>query len=420
MYALADCNNFYASCERVFNPSLIEQPIVVLSNNDGCVIARSQEAKDLGIQMGVPAFEIKDLVERGRVKAFSSNYTLYGDMSQRVMATLSTFVPNIEIYSIDESFLNFSGFDTYYTIRDYAASIRKTVLKNTGIPISIGIAPTKTLAKIANKLAKKQRTQEGVFIIEEDIEIQDALEKTSIEDVWGIGSRYAKMLKENNINTALDFTYARPNWIKSKMNVVGLRTWHELRGNPCIPLDESPPPKQNICTSRSFGSMLEKYSEIEEAMCNHAARCAFKLRKQDSCASVVTVFLMTNFYRKDLPQYSRSISVNLPVATNSSIEIIEYACKALQKAYRQGFKYKKVGVIVSDICPENQIMMDLFDTVDRGKHSAIMQKLDLLNSKFGREKVKVSKQGFDRKWRLKNEHISKCYTTNIDDIINVH
>ncbi|GAB2648445.1 Y-family DNA polymerase [Emticicia sediminis] len=419
MFALADCNNFYASCERVFNPSLIGQPIVVLSNNDGCVIARSQEAKDLGIQMGVPAFEIKDLVERGRVKAYSSNYTLYGDMSHRVMATLSTFVPNVEIYSIDEAFLDFSGLDTYHNISDYATNIRKTVLKNTGIPLSIGTAPTKTLAKVANKLAKKQRRTEGVYIIEEDIEIQTALEMTNIEDVWGIGPRHSKMLKEHNIHTALDFTYARPNWIKSKMSVVGLRTWHELRGNPCLPLDENPPPKQNICTSRSFGTMLEKYSEIEEAMSNHAARCAYKLRKQESCSSVVTVFLMTNFFRKDLPQYSRSISVNLPVATNSSIEIIDYACKALNKIYKKGYKYKKVGVIVSEIRPETQILLDLFDSVDRAKHETIMKAMDVLNDKFGREKVKISKQGFDRKWRLKKELISKCYTTNMDDIIQV-
>lgn len=419
MFALVDCNNFYASCERVFNPSLIGQPVVVLSNNDGCVIARSQEAKDLGIPMGVPAFEIKSLVESGRVKAFSSNYTLYGDMSQRVMATLSTFVPNIEIYSIDESFLDFSGFDTYFNITQYATHIRNTVTKNTGIPVSIGIAPTKTLAKVANKLAKKQRKNEGVYIIEEDVEIQAALEMTKIEDVWGIGHRHSKMLKDHNIHTALDFTYALPNWVKSKMSIVCLRTWHELRGNACIPLDNSPVPKQNICTSRSFGTMLEKYSEIEEAMCNHAASCAYKLRKQESCASVVTVFLMTNFFRKDLPQYSRSISVNLPVATNSTIEIIEYACKALDKAYKKGYKYKKVGVIVSEIRPQDQIMLGLFDSIDRVKHTTVMKAMDSLNDKFGRQKVKVSRQGFDRKWRLKNECISKCYTTNIDEIITV-
>lgn len=386
MFALIDCNNFYASCERVFNPSLNHQPVVVLSNNDGCVIARSQEAKDLGIKMGVPAFQLESLITSNRVQVFSSNYSLYGDMSQRVMTVLATFVPDIEIYSIDEAFLLLDGFEDYFDLQEYAKNIRKTVMRCTGIPVSIGIAPTKTLAKLANKLAKKKKDKSGVLILEDEIDIQIALKDFPIEDVWGIGSRYANMLKMEGIATALQFTYALPNWIQKKMTVQGLRTWHELRKKPCMTLDEFPADKKAICTSRSFGEMLKEFQPIEEAVSTFAARCGAKLRKQKSCTAVMIIFLNTNFYRKDLPQYSKSIVVRLPVATNSSLELVKYACYGLEKIFKSGYNYKKAGVIVTEIMPENQVIGALFDEVDRPKHKKAMLAMDKLNARFGREK----------------------------------
>jgi DNA polymerase V len=419
LFALVDCNNFYASCERVFNPLLIDKPIIVLSNNDGCVIARSQEAKDLGVKMGEPAFQIKALIESKKINVYSSNYTLYGDMSHRVMATLATFAPEQEIYSIDECFLLFEGFEQYYDLVEYAKTIRKTVLQNVGIPVSIGIAKTKTLAKLANKIAKKKKEHQGVFILQDDIDIQLALQQFPIGDVWGIGGKYTAMLQSNGINTAFQFTEALPNWVQKKMTIQGLRTWNELQGKPCIPLQHLPSDKQNICTSRSFGQMLQEYTPIEEAVSTFAVRCGAKLRKQKSCANVMIIFLYTNFYRKDLPQYSKSVSIHLPVATNSSIELVTYACYALTKIYKKGYQYKKAGVIVAEIMPENQVTAGLFDEVDRPKHKALMTVVDRLNFKYGREKLRIGKQGFGRKWHLKQENISKCYTTRMDELMEV-
>ena len=419
MFALIDCNNFYASCERVFNPSLNHQPVVVLSNNDGCVIARSQEAKDLGIKMGVPAFQLESLINSTRVQVFSSNYSLYGDMSQRVMTVLATFAPDIEIYSIDEAFLLLDGFEDYFDLQEYAKNIRKTVLRCTGIPVSIGIAPTKTLAKLANKLAKKKKDKSGVLILEDEIDIQIALKDFPIEDVWGIGPRYANMLKLEGIGTALQFTYALPNWVQKKMTVQGLRTWHELRKKSCMTLDKFPADKKAICTSRSFGEMQKDFQPIEEAVSTFAARCGAKLRKQKSCAAVIIIFVHTNFYRKDLPQYSKSIVVRLPVATNSSFELVKYACYGLEKIFKNGYNYKKAGVIVTEIMPENQVIGALFDEVDRPKHKKAMLAMDKLNARFGREKVRIGKQGFGRKWHLKQERISQCYTTQLSEIIDI-
>ena len=418
MFAIIDCNNFYASCERVFNPSLEHQPVVILSNNDGCVIARSEEAKTLGIPMGAPLFEIEKLVKQFGVKVYSSNYTLYGDMSHRVMSVIASFVPEMEIYSIDEAFIDLSALKEHFDLEILCHTIRKAVLKNTGIPVSIGIAPTKTLAKIANKVAKANKL--GVFSLEEDIDIQLVLQKCRIGDVWGIGGRYENLLQNRGIYTAYDFTLALPNWVQKKMTVQGLRIWHELRGKSCIPLERIPPSKQNICTSRSFGKMQTNFQPIEEAVSTYAARCGAKLRKQHTCAKVMIVFLHTNYFRKDLPQYSKSVVVNLPVATNSSLELVKYASYALEKIFKEGYQYKKAGVIVAEIMPENQVMAALFDEVDRPKHRKIMLALDQLNQQFGRENVRVGKQGFGPTWRANEHFLSKCYTTNMRDIIHVY
>jgi len=417
MYALVDCNNFYASCERVFNPSLNGKPVVVLSNNDGCVIARSNEAKALGIGMGQAAFEIKEFIATHNVQVFSTNFTLYGDMSQRVMNTLSEFVPDIEIYSIDEAFLSLKGFE-FFDLNAYATKIRSTVTQNTGIPVSVGIGPTKTLAKLANHYAKKTASAKGVYIITEE-NLQHSLSSFPIGDIWGIGRQYNKMLAQYGINTALDFVNAQPQWVRSKMSVVGLRTQEELMGKECMGMEMSTPSKKTICTSRSFGKMLTDYESVAEALSNHASRCALKLRRQNTCAGVIMVFVHTNRFRKDLPQYARNRVMNFPVATNSTYEIIEYALLGLKSIFKEGYHYKKAGVIVSGIVPESGIQTSLFDNTDRTKHAQALAAMDAINEKHGRDTVKLAILGKRRQWKLRQEKLSPFYTTNWSDIITI-
>jgi len=418
MYVLADCNNFYASCERVFNPSLIGKPVIVLSNNDGCVIARSNEAKALGIKMGEPAFKIKDTIERYNVAVFSSNYTLYGDMSQRVMNTLASFTPDIEIYSIDEAFLGLHGF-SYVDLIEYARQIRKTTMRNTGIPISLGIAPTKTLAKVANHIAKKQPIHNGVYMIATDEQREEALKNYEIGEVWGIGRQYSKFLMRYGVNTAYDFTKMPAGWVRRHMSVVGLRTQKELLGIPCIDLEHTAPPKKAIATTRSFGEMQTDLGYLKEAVASFAANCAHKLRKQNSVAQVVMVFVHTNYFRDDLPQFSASKTITLPVPTSSSIELAHYAIEALKRLYKPGYSYKKAGVIVSGISTNQHIQTSLFDTIDREKHNRLMAAMDKINNKYGRGTVKIAAQGAGRKWKLRQEKVSPKYTTSWSDIITI-
>ncbi len=421
LFALVDCNNFYASCERVFQPDLNEVPIVVLSNNDGCVIARSNEAKALGIGMGEPYFKIRGLELENKVKVFSSNYVLYGDMSDRVMETLALFTPNIENYSIDESFLdlgNFYGKD----LTDYGWEIKNKVWRNTGIPVSIGVGQTKVLSKIANRLAKKSKKANGVLVLTNPKHVEAALKRTEIGDVWGIGGQYKKFLKRYQIETAYDFiTKASESWVKKQMSVVGVRLHQELRGIHCMELDEVLPAKKGIMTSRSFGKKLTKLEDVQEATANFAAKCAFKLRTQNSCARSITVFIETNsFSEKDL-QYRAKKTVALPIASSSDIEIIHYADIALKAIFREGYFYKRTGVFVSDIIPNSQVQTGLFDTIDREKHNKLMHALDYLNTRYERGKVKIGKQGYGSDWQLKCEHRSPRYTTNINElpVVNV-
>ncbi|PSR53258.1 SOS mutagenesis and repair protein UmuC [Adhaeribacter arboris] len=416
LLALCDCNNFYASCERVFNPSLNGQPIVVLSNNDGCVIARSNEAKLLGIDMGEPFFAIRDLVEAKKVHAFSSNYTLYGDMSNRVMQTLSQFTPSIELYSIDECFLDLSNFYNK-DLNAYAWEIKNTVLRWTGIPVSLGVAPTKALAKVANKLAKKSKKANGVLVLQEPEHIRKALEVTKIEDIWGIGGQYAKFLKKHQIHTAYEFTQANDSWVQKHMSIVGLRLLKELRGESCLELEEVMPPKKGICTSRGYGVKQTEFKYIQEATATYAAKCGRKLRKQKSCARFLTVFVETNRFCEKDKQYNNSRTIVLPVATNSDMELIKYADIALKSIYKPGYQYKKSGVILTEILPENQIQFDLLDTVDRVKHHKLMEVVDSLSGRFSRDIVKVATQGYNKSWHLRCERKSPCYTTSLNDII---
>lgn len=417
-FGLIDCNNFYASCERVFNPSLNGKPIVVLSNNDGCVIARSAEAKALGIPMGEPAYKLKALIETNQVTVFSSNYVLYGDMSHRVMNTIASFVPDIEIYSIDEAFMALEGFE-HINLKTYGEEIVRTTTRNTGIPVSLGIAPTKTLAKVANKFAKKYKDYKGVCIIDTDEKREKALKLTEIGDVWGIGRQYQKKLAYYSVNTAWDFTQRSKSWVRQILGVVGERTWLELRGTSCIEMDR-PTSKKSICTSRSFGEKLSELEPISEAVANFAASCAEKLRKQHSLASVIQVFIHTNPHASNLPQYYNQTVMQLPVPTNDSTELIDFALRGLKSIFAEGYRFKKAGVIVSEIVPERPLQASLFDTRDRDKFNRVMHVMDSVNDSYGKQKIKIAAQGFDRKWKLKNEKLSPCYTTKLEDVLLIN
>ena len=417
MFALVDCNNFYASCERVFRPDLNGRPVVVLSNNDGCIIARSNEAKELGIKMGEPAFKIADFLTEKQVTVFSSNYVLYGDLSHRVMNTLGRFTPELEVYSIDEAFLNLTGLTVDW--EEYARIIRQTVGRQVGIPVSVGIAPTKVLAKVANHRGKKIPGQNGICVLDTPRKIGEALETFEVGEVWGIGRQYRKLLNSINVYTAGDFLQLDDDWVRRKMTVVGLRVKKELAGISCLELELIPPAKKVICTSRSFGHDQTALEPIEEAVATYAARCAEKLRRQQSCAGMLMVFLHTNSFKEDEPQYAKNLVCKLPVPTNSTIELIHYTSAALRAIYKKGYRYKKAGVIVMEIVPEDRIQGSLFDCVDREKQATVMRKLDEINGKYGRDTLKVAAQGLGQKWKLRQEKLSPCYTTRWQDIIKV-
>lgn len=409
MFALVDCNNFYASCERVFAPQLAGRAVIVLSNNDGCVVARSAEAKALGFRMGEPAFQKQALIERHRVAVFSSNYALYGDMSERVMNTLAAFAPSIEIYSIDEAFLDLRGIEPSSLPR-FAAGLRRTVMQWTGIPVSVGIAPTKTLAKAANRLAKRQ-TADGVLMLDGAAQIETVLENFPVEDVWGIGGQYGKFLNRHGIFSAGQLRRAKDAWIQKHLSIVGLRLVQELRGLSCLSLETAPPSKKNICTSRSFGTPVESCQLLEEAVATFAARCAEKLRRQNSCTNLVSIFIHTNPFKPEEPQYNHCQTLQLPVASNSTPEIIRCALNGLKRIYRPGYRYKKAGVLAAGIVPAGEVQGSLFDTIDRDKHRRLMEVTDRLNRRMGRDTLQFAVQGFAKSWKLRQERLSPAYTT---------
>ncbi|HON51621.1 MAG TPA: Y-family DNA polymerase [Bacteroidales bacterium] len=418
MFALIDCNNFYASCERVFRPDLQHKPIVVLSNNDGCIIARSNEAKALGLPMGAPCYQYKDLIEKHNVTVFSPNFALYGDMSQRVMTLLSEFSPDIEIYSIDEAFLKFHGFDLF-DLQSYGETIQKKVKKYTGIPISVGIAPTKALAKIANRIAKKfpKQTNSCYYIHTEEQRIK-ALKWTHIGDVWGIGRKHSKRLQSIGVQNAYDFTLLEDCWVQKHMSIIGLRLKHDLQGIPTLDIEEIQA-KKNIATTRSFETNYTTFDQIKERVATFAISCSEKLRKQQSCCSTLLVFIHTNGHRIDLPQYSKNCIIHLPYATNSAIEITKFAIIALQNIYKPGYAYKKAGVIVMDVLPEHTKQYNLFEE-SNPKHPAIMQAMDTINNTYGQHTLKLGIQNQKKMWKMKQEKLSPKYTTNIHDIITIH
>ena len=414
MYALVDGNNFYVSCERVFNPSLEGKPVVVLSNNDGCIISRSNEAKALGLKMAEPVFKRKDVIEKNKVEVFSSNYTLYGDMSNRMMSTLQTFTPDIEVYSIDEAFLNLAGM--HIDLVEYGNKIRNTVYKNIGIPVGVGIACTKTLAKIANKISKKHS---GVFVIDSERVRDWALRNTPIEDVWGIGRQYTKMLMKNGINTAFDFSQLDANWVRGKMTVVGQRTRDELLGKPCITLDTMVRAKKNIATTRAFGKKLSDINIIAEAVATHAVRCAEKLRRQRSVASYLTIFIHTDPFSQNERYIYNSLTITLPMPSNTNHELAKAALEGLKRIYCPKLLYKKTGVIVSGISSDTFVQGNLFEVGSNEKYKSISKLADELNSRYGRDKLKLAVQGNHKDWKLKQEKLSPRYTTQWDELLKV-
>jgi DNA polymerase V len=416
MFALADCNNFYASCERVFQPHLEKVPIVVLSNNDGCVVARSQEVKDLGIKMGVPIFQIKDLVKHYNIKVFSSNYALYGDISSRVMSTISSYCPNYEVYSIDEIFLDLKGFDKHFDIVEYCKEIRYVVRRNTRIPISIGIAPTKTLAKAANKLVKKRFKDTGVCCLRNQDDVKELLKDFDVGDLWGVGRQYETLLKKHGFDTALKLMNAPDVWIRKNLSVVGLRLVNELRGIPCIELEEVAPKKKGICVSRSFGNMIEDKMILEESLSTHANRASEKLRQQNSNCSSISVFLHTNRFRNDLGQYFASKDIDLPFATNDGANIIAAAQIALDILFKSGYKYKKCGIFLNEISPSDDLQLNMFVEDDTDKKKKLNKALDALNNKYGQGSLKYAIQGTKKEWKLRQENLSLNYTTKLSDV----
>ena len=409
IFALIDCNNFYASCERVFNPELEGKPVVVLSNNDGCIIARSNEAKALGIKMGEPYFRCKPLIERHLVRVFSSNYALYGDMSQRVMEILSHLEPEVEIYSIDEAFFRLPQANEE-SLLENGRNIRATVKKLVGIPVSIGYGPTKTLAKIANRIAKKHPEHGGVFVLPD--EGLDALLATiEVGDVWGIGRRQTQKLFACGIRTALDLKNGNDTWLRKHLTVTGLRTAMELRGISCLPLEESPPPRKSVTSSRSFGQPVTYLAWLREALSSYIAIAAEKLRVEDLKTGCVQVYLTTNRFREGEPQYANSKTITLPIHTSSTLDLIRYADEVLRQLYRPGYAYKKVGVVLMDLVPAGHVQAHLFLTPPKGQE-ALMGAMDQINRRWGRDTLHSAAAGFLRPWKNKQERRSPSYTTS--------
>lgn len=421
MYALVDCNNFYASCERVFQPEFNGKPVAILSNNDGCVISRSNEAKAAGVPMGVPAFKIRELVKEKNVKLFSSNYPLYGDLSNRVMEILRQFTPNVEIYSIDEAFLNFDGLNIL-DYQDYGMQMKSRVQKWVGLPVCIGFAETKALSKLANKIAKEfQDRTKGVYVIDTDEKRIKALKWTKIEDVWGIGYRTKKKAKLRNIHTALDFIDPlHEAWIKKEMGVIGLRLKCELEGKSVLDLEPLPEQKKSIATTRSFPKQISDFDLLRERIVTFASVCAEKLRKQNSCCHTIIVMLVVDKHSVKSSQYYFNMAVTLPYATNSTLTISNTAIEMLKKLHKgnEGIRFKKAGVIVAELIDEDKKQFQLFEE-ENPKHQALMKVMDQLNTKIGNRKVKLASQNLKLTWDMNQNHLSPKYTTNFSQILEV-
>ncbi len=432
VYALVDCNNFYASCERVFDPRLENKPVVVLSNNDGCVIARSNEAKVLGVPMGAPFHEFKRLADHDKISVFSSNYALYGDMSARVMQVLTQFTPDIERYSIDEAFLDLSGF-TGRNLSAYAHDLARAVRKQTGIPVSVGLGSTKVLAKVANRIAKRNPETGGVLDLDALGHHGDAhLAQIDVKDVWGIGRRWSERLHQFGIHTALDLRAADPHLIRQRFNIVVERIVHELRGSSCLPLEQAPPPKKQIMTTRSFGERVTDAEAMREAVSSFAARTAVKLREQHLRTGALMVFIQTSPFNKNEPYYQDSAVRTLSRPSRDTGAIIVAAVSALKEIWRPGYRYMKAGVMLLDLSPEDVVQQELFsDHVVRDSSASspvlrgpdpgpgrqrLLDMLDRLNQRMGRGTLQYAAEGKGRAWKMRQEHKSPSYTTRWADL----
>ena len=410
--ALVDCNSFYVSCERLFNPSIIKKPVIVLSSNDGCVISRSTEAKVLGIKMGEPYFKVEKIIKKNDVKVFSSNYSLYGDISRRVMKTLKQFSPQMEIYSIDEAFLNLSSIRDE-NLFEHGNKIRKTVLKWTGIPTSIGIATTKTLSKAANYIAKKE--QSGIVNLINTKQIDQILKEIEINEVWGVGRQLTKFYIKNGIHTAYQLKNMHNNWIKKNTNVLGSRTAMELKGIPCVSLKEHQEKRKNCCVSRSFGRKVTQLEELSESVTTHCLNAAEKIRSDNQTTKRITVFIRTSPFQKDKNYYANSKDIDLPVRTNDSIELVKQALIALQYIYRKGYKYQKAGIIFSGLNEVDIYKKNLFSSINNEeKRKKLMKAIDYTNIKYGRHALSIAQAGLRKKLNIKRQHSSKINTACFD------
>jgi DNA polymerase V len=409
--ALIDCNSFYVSCERLFKPSLIKKPVIVLSNNDGCIISRSSEAKDLGIKMGEPYFKAKKIITKSNVHVFSSNYSLYGDISRRVMKTLKHFAPEMEIYSIDEAFLNLSIVPDN-EILQFGKKIRDTVLRWVGIPTSIGIATTKTLSKIANHIAKKEKS--GVVSLVNKKNIDRILEKIEIRDVWGVGRQLSKFYINNGIFNANQLKNISNNWIKKNSNVLGSRTAMELRGASCISLEITQSKRKSCCVSRSFGKKVERLQELEESITNHCLNAAEKIRSESLLTKSITIFIRTSPFQKMEIHYSNSKTIDFPIATDNSIEIVKSAILGLKLIFKKGYKYQKSGIILSGLYESKSYNNNLFSSTKDKKTKDLMRSIDYTNFRYGRSTLSLAVALSKKKWKTKKQYFSKIDTTNFD------
>ena len=418
-FSLVDCNNFYASCERVFDPSLLNRPVVILSNNDGCVIARSAEAKNLNVPMGIPEFKVRPMIKKHDIAVLSSNYALYGDMSRRVMETLRSLTPNIEVYSIDEAFaeINAKSADGF---EEAGQVIRERVLRWTGLPVSVGIAPTKTLAKIANELAKSHQKYNGVLVIRKKNQLEKILKQVPVKEIWGVGRKYSEKLCRYGVNNAWELSRQPDSWIRSEMKVTGLRTVWELRGKPCLHMADLTEPRKGILSSRSFGKPVSSLRQIKEAVSTFASRAAEKLRAQKSLASNISVVLVTSKYQKPGTPYKFGTDVNIPNPTANTSEITKIASVLSEKLYQPDKVYKKAWVMLTGIIPENEFQADLFSgEMYSGKEHNLMESLDRINTKYGKRSLLVASTGIKQEWQMKQQYLSKRYTTRWDELMVV-
>ncbi|MBD1153406.1 Y-family DNA polymerase [Pelagibacterales bacterium SAG-MED24] len=406
--ALIDCNSFYVSCERLFNPKIRKKPVVVLSNNDGCIISRSNEAKSLGIKMGEPYFKAKHIIVKNKVEVFSSNYSLYGDLSRRVMRTLKRFNSEIEIYSIDEAFIDLSNFPDQ-DVEKIGKEIRETVLQWTGIPTSIGIAKTKTLSKIANHIAKKKVS--GVTSLIGIENIDPILEKISINDVWGVGRQLTKFYQKNGIYNAKQLKNKSNTWIKKSSNVLGSRTAMELRGIPCINLETTQTKRKSCVVSRSFGKKIEKFQELKEAIANYCLNASEKIRSESLVAKAITVFVRTSPFQRNYGYYSNAKTIDFPIATNNSIEIVKTAVSILEAVFKNGYQYQKAGVMLTGLHNDDG-RKNLFSSEKDEKINSLMRSIDNTNYRYGRSTLSLASAGVQKRWNMKREYSSKIDTAD--------